>query len=331
MCVLAALKERFPNALIDWMVQDSFVQAIEHHPALHKVIPFPRKRFGKECSKGKFGGLLRWINELKATKYDMVLDAQGLARSGYFTWATRAPRRIGFKDAQEIAWIFLNERVHAPRTLHTVDRMLKLAEHVGANTSKPDMRLYPGQDELSQVIIEYPDRYALLAPTSRWPGKCWPIERYTELASRLIERPEIDRIIIAGGPGERLGCAPLLELAAQHPNITDRVGSTTISQLMALISRSKLVVANDSATLHMAVGFSRPLVALLGPTEPSLVGPYNHDHDVIRHTHADDDFHFRDHASAAMMERITTDEVFDACVTRLQTPIKNPAASSAGF
>ncbi len=316
-CVLAAIKERYPDAKIDWMVQDSFVEAIIHHPALNRVIPFSRKKFGAECKKGKFGGLLRWLRELKNTNYDLVIDAQGLARSGFFTWATRASTRVGYKDAQEIAWIFLNMRVDAPRTLHTVDRMLKLAQAVDADVSNPDMQLYTGQDELSQVIIEYPERYAVIAPTSRWPGKCWSIERFTELSRRLIEHPEVDRIIVVGGPGERLSCTPLLDLASEHPHITDRVGSTSISQLMAIISRAQLVVANDSAALHMAVGFNRKLVALLGPTESSLVGPYQHDQDVIQHTQEDDDFHFRDSDSVVMMDRISTSEVYKACEARL--------------
>lgn len=318
-CVLAAVKEQYPEAKIDWMVQDSFVEAIKHHPALNEVIPFHRKKFGEQCKKGHIGELFKWIRKLKATNYDMVIDAQGLARSGFFTWATKAPMRIGYRDAQENAWIFLNKRVQAPRSLHTVDRMLKLAEHTGADISKPNMQLYTGDDELSQVIIEYPERYAVIAPTSRWPGKCWSIDRFTELTQRLIDRPEIDRIIIVGGPGERLSCAPLLEVAENHPYITDRVGSTSISQLMAIISRAQLVVANDSAAIHMAVGFQRKLIALLGPTEPSLVGPYKHDQDVIRHALDSDDFHFRDQKSVEMMDRITTDEVFEACITRLTT------------
>ncbi|MDF1808444.1 MAG: glycosyltransferase family 9 protein [Phycisphaerales bacterium] len=316
--VLAALKKRFPNAQIDWMVQDSFYEAIVHHPALNNYIPFPRKKLGEQCRKGRFGGLFKWLKELKQSKYDMVIDAQGLARSGFFTWYTRAPRRIGYRDAQENSWIFLNQRVEAPISLHSVDRMLKLVESVGCETSEPDMQLYCGQDELSQAIIEYPDRYAVIAPTSRWPAKCWPIERFTELTERLIKLPEIDRVVVVGGPGERLSCAPLLELAETHPFITDRVGSTNISQLMAIISRAQLVVANDSAAIHMAVGFKRKLVALLGPTDPKLVGPYLHDEDVIQHQLPDDNFHFRSPESVIMMERIGTDEVFNACVDRVR-------------
>lgn len=318
--VLAALRKRYPDARIDWLVQRTFVQAIEHHPALDHTIPFDRKGFGTQCKKFRFGPVLKWLKALKKADYDIVIDAQGLARSGFFAWSTGAPRRVGYRDAQELAWLFLTERVAAPRTMHTVDRMLRLARALDAPTESPDMRLYAGPDELSQVIMEYPDRYAVVAPTSRWAGKCWPIDRFTDLTRRLAEHPALDRVVIVGGPGERLQCAPLLEMAEDHPRISDRVGSTSIAQLMAIISRSKLVVANDSASLHMAVGFNRPLVALLGPTEPTLVGPYGRDDDVIRHHAPDDDFDFKKPESAVMMQRISVDEVAEACDQRLQAP-----------
>lgn len=316
--VVAALHARYPNARIDWLVQTSFTQAIEHHPAINAVIPFDRKAFGKQLKKGKLRPLRAWLRSLREQNYDLVIDAQGLARSGFFAWYTRAPRRIGYRDAQELAWIFLNGRVDAPRSTHTVDRMMRLAESLDTmSVDAPDLRLYADPDDLSQAIMEYPDRYAVIAPTSRWAGKCWPIERYTELAQHLAEHPQLDRIIVVGGPGERLQCAPLLELAEEHPRVIDRVGSTSISQLMAIISRSKLVVANDSAALHMAVGFDRPLVALLGPTEPTLVGPYNRDADVIRHHREDDGFDFKKPESVEVMERISLNEVIDACESRL--------------
>ncbi len=331
--VVTALNRRFPNAKIDWLVQKSFVQAIEHHPGVHRVIPFDRTTLGKQIKKGKLKPIREWLRTLRQSEYDLVIDAQGLARSGFFAWCSRAPRRVGYRDAQELSWMFLNERVDAPRTMHTVDRMMRLADALDADATHPDLRLHTDPDDLSQVIVEYPDRYAVIAPTSRWAAKCWPIERYTQLAKKLVEHPHLDRVIIVGGPGERLQCAPLLELAEDHPKIVDRVGSTSISQLMAVISRSKLVIANDSAALHMAVGFDRPLVALLGPTDPSLVGPYRRDADVIRHVRDDDDFDFKKPESVEMMERITLDEVIDACDQRLVTPLisaHEKAAPSGG-
>ncbi len=315
--ILAALRKTYPSARIDWMVRDTYIDAIKPHPALDNVIPFNRKALGAQTRKGNFKDLRAWLRTLKATNYDTVLDCQGLFRSGFFAWSTRAKHRFGFKDASELSWIFHNHRIDAPVTIHTVDRMLELAKAAGADITNPDVTLYADDEQRSQVVIEYPEPYAVLAPTSAWPAKCWPIERFTQLAKKLADHPSLGRVIIVGGPGERLHCAPLLELAERHPRITDRVGSTSIAHLMAIIERAKLVVANDSAPLHMAVGFKRPLVALLGPTDPVRACPYNRQADVLQHANSSDEFYFRDDRAADMIKRITLDEVTTACNQRL--------------
>ena len=315
--VLAALRRRFPEARIDWLVRDTFVDAIAAHPALTGVVPFARTTLGRQTRRGRFGDLARWLSMLRGTRYDTVLDCQGLFRSGFFAFATGAPRRIGYRDASELSWIFYNERVEASSTLHTVDRTLELARACGADVRHPDMTLYARDEERSQVIIEYPEPYAVIAPTSKWPSKCWPIERFTQLAQHLADHPKLGRVIIVGGPGERLHCAPLLELAERHPRITDRVGSTSIALMMAIVERAALVVANDSAPLHMGVGFKRPLVGLMGPTDPGLVGPYGRGADVIQHIEPGDEFYCRDARSADMITRISLGEVVEACDERL--------------
>jgi len=315
--VVAALRERYPRARIDWMIQRGFEDAVRLHPAVDAIVPFPRQDLAKDLRQRRTKSTRAFLASLRDAGYDLVIDAQGLARSGLFMRTTRAPRRIGYKQAQEFAWLAANERVDAPRDLHTVDRMLMLAERAGADVTDPDMRLYADQDQVSQVVIEHPEPFVVMAPTSRWASKRWPDERFAELAARLLETGITERIVVVGAPGERSQCPTTLALAADHPRITDRVGSTPITGLMALISRSALVVANDSAALHMGVGFDRPIVALFGPTETARVGPYRRDTDVIQHREPADQTDHKDDANSAQTERITVDEVFDACRTRL--------------
>jgi len=315
--VLAALRARFPDAQIDWLVQDSFAGSITHHPALSNAITFPRKTLAKQLRKGKIRPLVRWLRTLRKPRYDLVIDAQGLLRSAFFGFISGAKERYGYRNAQELGWMFYTKRIDAPREAHTVDRMLALAEGVGCDIAEPNMRLYTGPDELSEVVIEYPNPYIVLAPTSRWGSKRWPVERFVELAESLAKNGT-HRILLVGGPGERLQCAPLVELAREHPHITDRIGSTSITQLMALISRADLVVANDSAALHMAVGFERRIVALFGPTDESLVGPYRCSDSVIQHLEPGDTLDHKDKANTTIMERITTEEVFARCLEQIK-------------
>ena len=122
--------------------------------------------------------------------------------------------------------------------------------------------------------------------------------------------------MLVGAPGERSQCPRSLEVAANHPGITDRIGSTSIAALLALISRAALVVANDSAALHMAVGCGRPAVALFGPTDTKLVGPYRQTVGILQHRRPGDPIDHKDDANASLMQRITATEALDACRAR---------------
>jgi lipopolysaccharide heptosyltransferase I len=310
--VVAALRASYPGARIEWMVQRGFEDAVRHHPAVNAVVPFDRRALGKQILRGHLGETRVFLRALREARYDMVLDAQGLARSAVFMWSTRAGVRIGYRQAQEGAWLAANRRVDAPRGLHTVDRMLRLAAAAGADVSTPDMRLYADPDALSQVILEYPEPYAVIAPTSRWASKRWPDERFAQVARELLARRRVERVIVVGAPGERDQCPACLALAGDHPRVTDRVGSTSVSMLMALIARASLVIANDSAAVHMAVGFGRPTVALYGPTDTNRVGPYRLDSCVIQHRRPEDPVDHKNDANAVLMARITSDEVLEA-------------------
>lgn len=331
---LASLRRAFPSAELHWLVNRPFIDAIAHHPDLTRAIPFDRDKPAAAI------GLANW---LRKQQYDVVIDLQGLARSGFFTVATRAPYRVGFADAREKAhWAYhVKHEVDEP---HAVDRMLGL---LVAERIEPvlDMRLYVGQadqtwtDAFLQKEGLAPQRYALLAPTAAWGCKCWPIERYTELADRLLEgevcagddgdgnERTIDaaKIIVACGPGEK-------EVARVKP-LLDRLGEralcprTSVGQLMGLIRGSGLVVCNDSAAAHLAVGFDRPLVCLMGPTDPDRVGPFRRHESVVQPddiTAADmqDYRHLGD--DDALIARISVDQVLAVAQRELNTNHAQP-------
>ncbi len=327
--VLVSLRRAFPGARIDWLVQDSFAPAVEHHPDLTGIVPFARRALGASASRGRLGASLEFLRSLRRARYDLVLDVQGLARSGLFAWATRAPRRVGFADARELGWLGVNER-HAPgRARHTVDRMLELVRSAGIEPVR-DMRLYapPGErDALAADGGLAGRRFAVIAPTSRWPGKRWAESRFADLIGFILDaRVGLDAVILVGAAGERGQCETLVDLAARDPRVIDRIGATSVGGLMALIERSALVIANDSAALHMAVGFDRPLVALYGPTRVDLVGPYGRERDVIQHVTPRDRLdHKDDDAGRVLMDRITVDEVLGRAVAAV-SQCRGPSA-----
>ncbi len=321
--VLASLRAAYPSARIDWLVQDGFAPAIEHHPALTGVVPFPRKHFGELVKRMKLRPVLDWLGTLRRTKYDLVIDCQGLARSGLFTWGTRAPRRVGYGNAPEGAWLGYTIRPKVDIETHAVDRMLSLVSAAGV-TPVRDMRLYTARADLAAVETD-PDlrgadgklsRYLLVAPTSRWPGKRWGQGRFAD-AIRALLAAGVEKVVLVGAKAERAQCEQLTRLAASEPRVIDRIGGTSVGGLMALVERSSVVLCNDSAVLHMAVGFDRPIVALYGPTLVRRVGPYGRSADVLQHVRQGDRTDHKDLAAGTqLMDRITVREVLAAVLER---------------
>lgn len=316
---LPALRRAFPDAAIDWILHTPFVDAIRHHPALTEAIPFDRALL----SFGNAPALFRFLRELRGRRYDLAIDLQGLFKSALLTAATRAPRRVGFADARELAPLAYTQRVRVPPSAtHHVDRRLALlhALNLSPAPDAADLALYPGPDADRALAPDLAGkRYLLISPATRGLGRAWPIDRFADLVRRLLHRTDLhlDAIVVVGLPSERDYCAPILN-APRDPRLIDRIGATTIPSLMALVRHAALVLCNDSAVMHLAVAFDRPLVALLGPTRLETSGPYQRPHDAIIHRDPHERVRHRDaRAAAAFMQRITVDEVERACAARL--------------
>jgi lipopolysaccharide heptosyltransferase I len=321
---LVSLKRAYPDAAIDWLVNDAFADVIAHHPDLASVIPFPRRALGRNPLKA-----LAYMRLLRGRRYDAVFDLQGLARSGWLTWSTRAPQRIGPADARELATLAYTDRVKIPAgVVHTVDRMLAIVAGSGgvAGADVPivrDMRLHVGpadaqwaDDRLRALHVD-DQPYALFAPTARWLSKRWPIERFIEIAHRL-DALGFHHIVVAAAGAERPQTQPLLE-AKVGPQVHDLVGGTSVGQLMALIARAELVVANDSAALHIAVGLGRRSVAIFGPTDPATVGPYRYNLSVAAPPR-DHQAHYRDVEDQRVIAQVPTSQVWRTVEQVLAAP-----------
>ncbi len=309
--VLSSLRAAYPDARIDWLVQDAFADAVRFHPALTGVVEFPRRELGRAMRSLRLGVVMRWLAGLRRPGYDLVLDCQGLARSGLFAWWTRAPRRLGSADARELAPLAYTRRVPVPPGTHTVERMLSLVEALGvpALRDAAAQRLDPGDPGRAWLEAHRPPGpYVVVSPATRWPGKQWPADRFAQVARAIAARGA--RVAVIATAAEREAVAPLTELARSTPGVLDFVGKTPIAGLIALIDDAAAVLANDSAALHIGVAMDRPVVGLYGPTRVELAGPYRRPGDVIQHVGPADRMDYKDAvAGSRLMDRITTDEV----------------------
>jgi len=322
---LVALRRALPDAHIDWLVNAAFTDAVVAHPMLDGVVPFDRQHPRS---------IPRLLRQLRARHYDIVVDLQGLARSGLFTWATGAARRIGFANAREGAWLAYTEKHHLPRDLHTVDRMRGLLD--AADFPGPDdLRLFVPADAtraVAHTTADWEGDYACLAPTARWGCKCWPIERFAAVGAHALASGKVQRLVVVATPRERDGVRAGFD-AALPPALRDRVHypDTAVGTLMAWIAGARALLGNDSAALHLAVGLNRPTVSLFGPTDPTRVGPFawipDHapaaEHHVIRarHTEGHNLKYRRYKDDDTLMRGIAVSDVRDAFDAMLRTDV----------
>ena len=287
---LVTLRKAYPDARIDWLVASPLADVIAHHRDLNHIVPFPRNRFGSLWRRPSVAAeALCWASQLRKAQYDLVVDLQGLLRSGVFTWLTRAPRRVGFANAREMAHRAYNRRHTVGTQLHTVDRMLKLLELEGYAPQR-DMRLYVSDGDQHwwkqyRTQHRFADQpYFVVAPSARWRCKCWPIDRYIEIAKRLVQtRHAGEKCVILAAADERKMVQPLVHALGDSALLP----TTTVGQMMSVIQHANLLIGNDSSPLHIAVGLDTPLTAIFGPTDPAIVGPYGRDDCVIQPPHID--------------------------------------------
>jgi len=324
--LLARLRAGFPQAEIWWVVQDAFAGAVAAHPGLNPggIVPFARSRFGRVLRGDGLAGVLGWIDRLNDLRADVVIDAQGLLRSGLFTLLSGAPMRVGHSDAAEGAWLGYSHRVRAPRyQFHTVDRMLALLGPLGLPTgpaTPEEMRLHVPETLATGPLpggLARNQRLVVIAPTTRWRAKKWPDDRFAALAHGLLQRGVAERVTLVGAAGERSQCPRLLALADRDKRVVDLLGKTDLPGLLAVIDAASLLVGCDSAAVHMAVGLNRPLVALYGPTDMARVGPYRRQSDVLQVLRPGDRLDHKRPEQVAMMERISVEQTLQACVQRL--------------
>jgi heptosyltransferase I len=282
--LLCDLKRAYPEADIDWLVHPGLTALLEGHDALHEIIPFDRKKLASWWWRpSAFRAFWQLLKRLRRRRYDLVIDAQGLFRSGFLAWVTGAQIRIGFADAREFASRFYTKTVALPdhgRKMIAVDRMRVLLQPLDIRPRGPAEFRMPIRRELNSPYRLEHD-YVVVIPGARWNTKRWPAERYGELAKHLLSCGE--HIVLLGSPDERRLCEQIARDAGSSEHVEMLAGKTTLAEMIAILARAKLVIGNDSGPLHVAVALGRKIVGIYGPTDPAFVGPYQQLDMVVRH------------------------------------------------
>ncbi|HEV2288474.1 MAG TPA: glycosyltransferase family 9 protein [Candidatus Acidoferrales bacterium] len=308
---VAALRDSFPRAEIDWLVDSKFSSILAGNPDVNRVVGMNRSN-RRDVIAG--------IKRLRAAGYTTALDFQSLYRSAILGYLSGAPRRIGFDadySRERGAALFYTQKV-TPSRKHVVDQNIELAECAGARTQsiRFPLRVSPEAEahvECTLAAHAVKD-YFVLSPGGGWGSKCWPAERYGTLHRALTERYGW-RGVISFSPAERQ-LAEIVRHEAGSPGPV--VELFDLPQLMALLRGARFLVAADTGPLHLASALGTPVVGLYGPTDPARNGPYDANDIVVRNAAAEETTYRRNKAPASSMLSITVEQVADAVERRLR-------------
>lgn len=286
--VLGGLRSKFPDAHIAWLINSGFAPLVASHPDLDEVIEFERRKMSHwYMSPSGFAALRQLLKRLREGRFDLVIDLQGLFRSGFFARATGASVRIGFRRAREAAWMFYTHRLKSPSpNVHAVEKNWLVAELLGFSDAVKRFDLGLTQQErtdanalLSEHGIAPDDRFVAVMPSARWDTKEWLIPGFVEVVDQLSDRLGV-RCVLMGGPNETERCDRIANGCRNSP--VNLCGRTSIRMLIALIERAAAVLCHDSGPMHLAAALGRPMTAICGPTNPDRTGPYGRLEAVLR-------------------------------------------------
>jgi heptosyltransferase I len=306
----AALRDTFPSARIDWLVDPKWRRVLEGNPDISNVVALDRK---------SPGGIYGTVRAIAVEKYDCAVDFQALYKSALLPFAARVRRRIGFKSSyarEGLASRFYTERLN-PQGPHKVDHNLTLAHAAGAGVWQPrfPLSVRAEDDELvSRELAAHKLReFFVLNPGGGWRSKCWPPDRYGELYRRLYcERGW--RGVVTFGPGEETLAQEVVHAAGDAAPPAIALG---LGPLMAALRRAKFVVSADTGPLHLASALRAPCVGLFGPTDPARNGPFWPSDVTVRNPQNCETTYRRGKDFASSMLSITVDQAVAAIDKRL--------------
>jgi len=328
--VIAPLKKHFPDCKITWVIEEEAADILKSYPGVDRVIVSRRKRWLRQIKSGQVMKALRqataFFKTLRSMEYDLVLDFQGLFKSGIISFLSRAKRKIGYKNAREGSALFYSEK--APATDfndHAIKRHQVILKHLGIDDDEISYEpLYnTGDEKAVNALLDSSgvDREKLLVtihPAATWKTKIWPKEKVIELCDLLVNEL-LCQVVLVGSYVEE----PFLtDLASRTKNkVNNLSGKTKLSELACLLAKSDLLVTMDSGPMHMACASSTPVVAIMGPTAPWRTGPFGKDYSVVRHELSCTPCFKRTECPLKhhkCMEEISVEEVFKTCCNWLK-------------
>lgn len=280
--VVNALKRHNPQCHVTWVLQPGPATLVQGHRAVDEILLFDRSR-----GMRAFTDIRR---TLSGRAFDIVINLQVYFKAGIVTAFARAPVKLGFDRARarDLNWLFTNRRIPPHPNQHVQDQYFEFLHALGVPHEPVEWRLGPWAEERSwqREFFAAFDRpaVAMVVATSK-PEKDWLPERWADVSDALWHDLALAPVIVGGRSDRELHAERvILERAKHKPR--SALGSG-LRRLVSILDGSALVLAPDTGPLHMAVAIERPVISLMGYTNPKRTGPYRRYHDLVIDAYGD--------------------------------------------
>lgn len=284
---LTALRKRYPDAHITWVVEEAAAGLVQNHPDLDLVLVSRRKSWIKYFREGEIYRALHeirtFLKELRQRPYDLVIDFHGLLKSALIVLFSGGKRKLGYDSLQELSGLFYNEKIPEDMNKHAVDRYLDFPRYLGAKIIRPEFVL-PSDNAAQAKIKSLLEKYHLenkkfiaVNPVAYWETKLWDNEKFAKLAD-LIKTKLNAEVVFTGSEKESIEKITI----QMQDKAVNLAGETTLPELAHLYKKAMMLITTDSGPMHLAAAAGIPVLALFGPTDPQRTGPYGNGHTIIR-------------------------------------------------
>ena len=306
--LLTALKRHSPDVRVTWVLQPGAAALVRGHWAVDDIIEFERSRGWRAYPAVR--------RALASRQFDLVLALQVYFKAGIVTSFTKAPIKLGFDRARarDLNWLFTTDRVPARDGQHVQDQYLEFLEALSIPHEPVVWDLGPWEHEREwqhEFFRQFDRPIAPIVVGTSKPEKDWMPDRWAAVADALFHDFGLQPVLVGGRSPRELSAERII-LDTARTRIVSALGSG-LRNLVGIMDGAALVLSPDTGPLHMAVALNRPVISLMGFTNPKRVGPYRRFHDLLIDAYGDpgEEYPLSMENRPGRMSRISVRDVLD--------------------
>ena len=259
--LLSAIKNHLPNAHVSWIVDSRFYSALAGHPAIDQITRLNRKQGSR---MNRLASHWQLFKQLRRQQFDLVIDAQGLLKSGIWAQIAKAPRKIGLNNKEGSQYFFKERLLTANDAPEMCSEYLALIRHLKWHEPTPEMLVHGASQDISHLLNgKAKNSYITICPFTTRPQKHWLNTSWVQLVQQLQQQYHMP-VVMLGGPQDKQAAATMDE----NGLMTNLVGKTTIQEAVAIIANTALLIGVDTGLTHVGTACRVPTIGLFTSTKP---------------------------------------------------------------